>query len=97
MSGHKAEPEAKPAGPGVEVLTSEIGWLLITARVLGVILPGVPGAPFLVVGGFVVTPGGKRMLNRWAANNPPTYFTGALKQIGRFVEDLERRYPKLPG
>jgi hypothetical protein len=80
----------------IENLTTDVGWLLVTAGVIGVIMPGIPGAPFLLIGGFVVTPGGTRLLSRWVGKNPPKFVNGALKQIGRFVEDIDRRYPPLP-
>ena len=74
-------------------LTTEVGWLLVTAGVIGVIMPGIPGMPFLLVGALVVTPGGSKLLSRWAGNKPPRFVNGAMKQLGRFLDDLERRYP----
>ena len=49
----------------IEHLTTETGWLLITAGVVGVIVPGVVGIPFLLAGAVAVTPGGPRLLARW--------------------------------
>ncbi|HEY4044992.1 MAG TPA: hypothetical protein VGM32_24530 [Rhodopila sp.] len=74
-------------------LTTEVGWLLVTAGVIGVIVPGIPGMPFLLVGVLVVTPGGSKLLSRWAGDTPPRFLNGAMKQLGRFLDDLERRYP----
>jgi hypothetical protein len=54
----------KPAEPvhlQVERLPSGAGWLLITAGVVGLIVPGVPGTPFLLAGAIVLTPGGSRL------------------------------------
>ncbi len=80
----------------IEHLTTETGWLLITAGVVGVIVPGVVGIPFLLAGAVAVTPGGPRLLARWIGDNPPKIVHGAMKQIGRFLDDLERRYPRHP-
>ena len=71
----------------VEELPKEAGWMLITAGVVGLIVPGVFGTPFLLAGAVVLAPGGSRLLSRWAGHS-------AIRQIGRFLDDLERRYPR---
>jgi hypothetical protein len=71
----------------IEQLPKEAGWLLITAGVVGLVVPGVLGTPFLLAGAVVLTPGGSRFLSRWAGH-------AAMRQIGRFLDDLERRYPR---
>lgn len=93
-----------PAGDGVapapvapfkvEDISPELGWLLIGAGIIGIIAPGIPGAPFLVVGGMVLVPGGKKRLSRWVGDNPPKFVRESLGQLGRFVNDLESRYPR---
>lgn len=90
------KPTSGPHRPDVKIedLTTEVGWLLITAGVVGVIMPGIPGVPFVLVGAMVVTPGGKRRLARWIGPNPPQFVKGAMRQLGHFLDDLERRYPR---
>jgi len=78
----------------IEHLSREVGWVLVTAGVVGLIVPGMPGAPVLLVGVFVLVPGGPRLLSRWAGRNPPKVVRTAMRQIGRFLDDLERRYPR---
>jgi hypothetical protein len=39
----------------VEQLPKEAGWLLITAGVVGLVVPGVLGTPFLLAGALTVT------------------------------------------
>ena len=68
-------------------LPKEAGWLLIAAGVVGLAVPGIPGTPFLLAGAVVLMPGGSRLLSRWAGQP-------AMRQIGRFLDDLERRYPR---
>ena len=63
--------------------------------VVGVILPGVPGTPFLIAGIAVLAPGGPQLLMRWAARRPKGVVHKSLKQMGRWLDDLERRYPRL--
>ena len=70
-----------------EQLPREAGWLLITAGVVGLAAPGVLGTPFLLAGAVVLAPGGSKLLSRWAGHP-------AMRQIGRFLDDLERRYPR---
>jgi hypothetical protein len=54
------------------------------------------GVPFLVAGAFVLSPGGPRLLSRWAGRKPRKCAHSALRQICRLVDDLERRYPHRP-
>jgi hypothetical protein len=85
----------EPAVVRIDTLTKEVGWLLVTAGVVGLIMPGIPGTPFLIVGVLVVTPGGSKLLSRWAGGDKqPGFIKGAMKPLGRFLEDLERRYPR---
>jgi hypothetical protein len=81
----------------VEHLPREAGWMLVTAGVVGLIVPGVIGTPFLFAGVFVLVPGGPRLLSRWAGRNPPKFVHTAMRQISRFLDNLERRYPAKPG
>ena len=75
-------------------LPKEAGWLLITAGVVGLVVPGILGTPFLLAGAVVVVPGGPKLLSRWVGRNPPKIVHSAMRQINRFVDDLERRYPR---
>jgi hypothetical protein len=75
-------------------LPREAGWLLITAGMVGVVVPGIVGTPFLVAGAVVLAPGGPRLLSRWAGRNPPKFVRSAVRQMRRFLDDLDRRYPR---
>jgi len=77
-------------------LPRDVGWMMISVGVLGVILPGLPGIPFLVAGAAVLSPGGPQLLTRWAKRRPTGVVHTGLKQINRWLDDLERRYPRLP-
>jgi hypothetical protein len=74
-------------------LPRDVGWMMVSVGVLGVILPGLPGTPFLLAGIAVLAPGGPRLLTRWAGRKPKGFVHISLKQIGRWLDDLERRYP----
>ena len=74
-------------------LPREAGWLLITAGMAGVVVPGIIGTPFLVAGAMVLAPGGKKLLSHLAGRRSRTAGS-AMRQIGRFLDDLDRRYPR---
>ena len=78
----------------VEHLPREAGSMLVMAGVVGLIVPGMPGAPFLLAGAFVLAPGGPRLLSRWVSRNPSKFVHTAMRQVGRFLDDIERRYPR---
>ena len=63
---------------------------------LGVVLPGIIGFPFLIAGGAVVMPGGRKWLSRWVSRKPGRLVRASLKQITRMADDIERRYPSVP-
>jgi hypothetical protein len=72
----------------------DVGWMMVSIGVVGVILPGVIGAPFLAAGIAVLAPGGPRVLTRWISRNPNRIVSAGVRQMGRWLDDLERRYPK---
>jgi hypothetical protein len=73
-------------------LPKEVGVMLIAAGVVGLILPG-PGTPALVAGGLVLWPGAFSKLELWLERRHPAVHHRSMKQIGRFLDDLEKRYP----
>ena len=82
-----ATPATEEAARRIAHLPKETGWALITAGIVGLAVPGVLGAPFLLAGAVVLAPGGSKLLARWAPRS-------TTRQIGRFLDDLERRYPR---
>ena len=79
----------------IEHLPRDVGWLLICAGALGVILPGVIGFPFVIAGTAVLTSRRPTRLTRWIGRNPPKLVQRGLRQINRMLDDLERRYPSI--
>jgi hypothetical protein len=71
----------------------DVGWMMVSVGVIGVILPGLPGTPFLLAGVAVLAPGGPRLLARWTGRKPTGIVQSSLKLIGRWLDDLDRRYP----
>lgn len=91
----EGEPE-QPADLRIDELPRDAGWVLVYVGVLGVVLPGIIGFPFVIAGGAMLLPGGPQLLNRWVGRNPPPVVRASVRQIIRLVGDLERRYPRLP-
>jgi hypothetical protein len=73
-------------------LPREIGVMLIAAGVVGLVLPG-PGTPALIAGGVALWPGAFSKLELWLERRHPDLHQKSMKQIGRFLDDLEKRYP----
>ncbi len=80
----------------IDQMPRDVGWLLFYVGVLGVVLPGIIGFPLVIAGGAVLLPGGPKLLTRWVGRNPPRIVHASMKQIGRLLDDVERRYPRLP-
>ena len=88
-----ARTEGGETGLRIEHLPRDVGRLLVYAGVLGVIVPGVPGVPFLVGGVAILYPGGPKLLSTWL---PSRLVRASRKLVGRFADDLDRRYPLPP-
>ncbi|MFI5458493.1 MAG: hypothetical protein ACHRXM_23930 [Isosphaerales bacterium] len=76
----------------IKQLPKEVGVMLITAGIVGLILPG-PGTPAIIAGGLVLWPKGFGKLESWLERRYPGVHRQSMKQIGRFLNDLEKRYP----
>jgi hypothetical protein len=87
-------PEA-PTGLA-ETLPKELGVMLVSAGLVGVVLPG-PGAPALVAGGLILWPKGFGRVERWLQKRFPEAHRKGIHHINRFLADLERRYPGSTG
>jgi hypothetical protein len=75
-----------------EELPKEVGVMLIAAGIVGLIMPG-PGTPALIAGGLALWPGAFGKLGSWLEQHHPVVHHRSMKQIGRFLDDLEKRYP----
>ncbi len=90
--------EAEEAGlPSLQDLPKEVGVLLTTVGVLGLLLPGVVGAPALLAGGLVLWPRAFGKAESYFSGRFPATHRRSMKQVGRFLDDLERRYPRDDG
>lgn len=77
-------------------MPNDFGWIFFAVGVIGIILPGIPGIPFIIVGGAVLLPGGRSWLSRQTARKPGKAMRSFVRQFNRFLDDFERDCPRLP-
>jgi hypothetical protein len=77
-------------------LPKEVGVMLVSVGALGIVLPGIMGAPAMIAGGLVLWPGAFGRVESWFERRWPKAHQEGLKQIGRYLSDLEKRYPTRP-
>jgi hypothetical protein len=76
----------------IKNLPKEVGVMLITAGIVGFILPG-PGTPAIIAGGLVLWPQAFGKLESWLERSHPKVHRKGMQQINRFLNDLQKRYP----
>jgi len=89
-----AEADAAPVAlRRIGALPREMGTMLMTVGALGVALPGLIGAPAVVAGGLVLWPKAFGRAETWFEKRFPKAHRESLRQINRYLDDLEHRYP----
>jgi hypothetical protein len=86
-------PNSVESLPTLAELPRELGVLLASVGVLGVVLPGIAGAPALIAGGLVLWPRTFRPVENWFRGRYPATHRKSMQQVGRFLDDLGQRYP----
>ena len=79
----------------IKELPKEVGVMLVSVGTLGLVLPGLMGTPAIIAGGLVLWPGTFSGVEGWLRRRNPGLYHRGMKQLGRFLDDLERRYPEL--
>ncbi|PTX99742.1 hypothetical protein DB346_18150 [Verrucomicrobia bacterium LW23] len=76
-------------------LSHGAGLALIAGGVAGVILPGIPGFPLLILGAAVLAPSVPALAraNEWVQDSFPEVYDEALNFADRFAADFEKRFP----
>jgi len=77
-----------------ESIPKEAGLFLMLIGIGGILLPGPVGTPFLLLGGAVFFPKIFRKLDEGIQARFPESYRQGMKPVHRFVNDLERRYPR---
>jgi hypothetical protein len=78
----------------LEELPKELGVLLASVGIMGIILPGIAGTPALIAGGLVLWPKTFSGVESWFSHRFPIAHRKSMQQVGRFLDDLDRRYPQ---
>jgi hypothetical protein len=86
-------PEEEAELRRIKDLPREVGVMLMTVGVLGLILPGVVGTPAAIAGGLVLWPKAFGKVENWFERRFPQMHKQSLYQINRYLNDLESRYP----
>lgn len=82
----------QPAQVSLAGQPKELGYLLLTAGAIGFVLPG-PGTPALLAGGLILWPEGFGKVQGWLQKRFPVVHRTGMSQLGRYISDLEARYP----
>jgi hypothetical protein len=82
--------------PEIRALPREVGVLLMIVGIGGLLTPGPVGSPFLIMGGVVLWPRLFARVESAFERKFPTAHRQSMKQLHRFINDLERRYPSRP-
>jgi len=85
----------RPRVERIEQLPRDVGWLLFGVGFVGFVAPGVFGLPFMVAGGMILWPKTTSRLQGLLGRRSPQAMNAGIKQIARFLDDLERRYPRI--
>jgi hypothetical protein len=86
--------ETEVATRRLEELPRELGVLLASVGVLGFVLPGIAGTPALIAGGLVLWPKTFGKVEGWFSHRFPVAHRKSMQQVGRFLDDLDKRYPQ---
>lgn len=77
----------------IGALPKEVGVLLIIVGLGGILLPGPVGSPFLLLGSVTLWPRAFGKLEAAFRNRFPRLHREGMRQVKRFLDDLDRRYP----
>ena len=80
----------------LRLLPPEVGAVLMTVGVAGLILPGPWGTPFILAGGLVLAPRYFHRAELWMQRRFPTMHKSGRHHVDRFIDDFEKRYPRHP-
>ncbi len=77
----------------IEELPKEVGVMLLSVGAVGFVLPAMAGTPAILAGGLVLWPRTFGKLERWIERRYPVMHREGMRQVARYLDDLERRFP----
>jgi hypothetical protein len=78
----------------LRLLPPEVGAVLVTVGIGGLILPGPFGTPFILAGGLVLAPRYFHRAEMWVQQQFPNLHRAGRRRLDRFIDDFEKRYPR---
>jgi len=78
----------------LRLLPPEVGAVLVTVGIGGLILPGPFGTPFILAGGLVLAPRYFHRAELWVQKKFPNAHRAGRRRLDRFIDDFEKRYPR---
>jgi len=78
----------------LRLLPPEVGAVLVTVGIGGLILPGPFGTPFILAGGLVLAPRYFHRAEQWVQKKFPNAHRAGRRRLDRFIDDFEKRYPR---
>ncbi|MGI9211299.1 MAG: hypothetical protein ACR2HF_02405 [Methylococcaceae bacterium] len=78
----------------IEHMPRDVGAMLLGVGFAGFVLPGIFGLPFLLAGGVILMPETTRKIKKKLGMEKSGHTDFADKQINRFLDDLDKRYPQ---
>ena len=91
-----ASPEASSANAElsqkIRELPKDVGVMLVAVGACGMVLPGMVGGPAILAGGLALWPKAFNRVDSWFGRTFPKAHREGMRQIGRYLDDLDRRY-----
>ncbi len=88
------EQAAEQTRQRLRLLPPEVGAVLVTVGVVGLIIPGPFGTPFVLAGGLVLAPRYFHRAELWLQRRYPKVHQTGRRHIDRFIDDFEKRFPR---
>ena len=80
----------------LRLLPPEVGAVLVTFGIGGLIVPSVFGPPFILAGGLVLAPRYFHRGELWLQKRFPKLHRANRRLLDRFIHDFEMRFPRHP-
>src|SRR5262245_24628588 len=94
QSGAGDDQAAEQTRERLRLLPPEVGAVLVTVGIGGLILPGPFGTPFILAGGLVLAPRYFHRAELWVQKTFPNAHRAGRRRLNRFIDDFEKRYPR---
>jgi len=77
----------------IRQLPPEVGAVLLSVGLVGMIVPGPVGTPLILAGGLVLIPSVFGRLECWLYKKFPKSHKVGMQYVDRFIDDYEKRFP----